>query len=605
MSFFADLKKRREVSQEPEVASQPEAPKSFFSSLKEKRESPERFQTSEEPQEGFRERVRRGIKDVSQQSAVGTTTGLLGSYGNIAQLFGVNPEAGYVAPGEKAQYGREFDILEKMKQPGYKPSASDIYALSEDEAMPRASRLPTSQDVSTLIEELGGPGEATTPEGKVFRRGSEIYGGGLSFGVGGAVPALVGGAAGESAEALGGGPITQAVAEIVGILATQGRSAASALTSRDPIIQARIQALRNTGYADKDIVLAINAQKAGSNRVKGAKATSASEKAFEETVAKSEGLFNDVLESAFPGYEKGTDYLHKAASDAYGQVASNGKNITITNANRFQRTVDNVVNQLRNTLGKNPNSETFITRIEDAASAAHSRPSAETFINFYKELNSMGKWVDPKNRERLISHVKNGIKSTFRNSGPEGKRLAEQFEEVNRGIQRAYQAEPVSDLIAKSSTAEGIDWKKMLKSFDKPKTWDILEEGLGKQQAKNLHQISKVAKDVGDFQKALGSRASKKLFENGSTTVSLMGLAWSLWSHNPKYATLAIGGKVASSAAKTAYKRLQTRLLTDPKFQNISLKMMKAVKNDHPRALLRSLQDFQKMAEEEELEFPE
>lgn len=604
MSFFADLKKRREVTPEPEVSAQPEAPKSFFSSLKQKRESPERFQTNEEPQEGFRERVRRGIKDVAQQSAVGTTTGLLGSYGNIAQLFGVNPEAGYVAPGEKAQYGREFDILEKMKQPGYKPSASDIYALSEDEAMPRASRLPTSQDVSTLIEELGGPGEATTPEGKVFRRGSEIYGSGLSFGMGGALSALAAGGAGEAAEALGGGPIVQSVAEIVALLATKGRSAASALISRDPVIQARIQTLRNLGYADKDITLAINAQKAGSNRVKGAKATSASEKAFEETVAKSEGLFNDVLEGAFPGYEKGTEHLHEVASDAYGQVARQAKGLKINNADRFEKTVDNVAKRINNTLGQNKTAAPVLERLNSAAADVAGK-NADAYINFYKELNALGKWLNPKEREIFITHVKNGIKSTFRNAGKEGLELANNFEQVNKGIQRAYQAEAVSDLIAKSSTAEGIDWKKMLKSFDKSKTWDILEEGLGKQQVKNLHQISKVAKDVGDFQKALGSRASKKLFENGSTTVSLMGLAWSLWSHNPKYATLAIGGKVASSAAKTAYKRLQTRLLTDPKFQNISLKMMKAVKNDHPRALLRSLQDFQKMAEEEGLEFPE
>ena len=600
-TFFSDLKKKREMVPEPQAVPEAQAPQSFFSSLKQKRESPEQFQRIDvEPQESFRDRVRRGYKDVAQQSAVGGTSGLLGSYGNIADLIGVNPEQGYINPGEKTQYGLESDILNKMKQPGYKPSVSDIYALSDEDITPRFSRLPTSKDISQTIEELGGPGESTTPEGSVARRASEIYGGGLSLGVGGVVPALAAGGAGEATKALGGGPLAQAAAEIVTMLATQGRSASSALTSNNPAVKAEIDALRKLGYADKDITLAINAQKAGSNRVKGAKATSASEKAFEETLGKSEGLFNEVLESSFPGYEKGTEHLHQVASDAYGQVARDSKNVVIHNPTRFKNTIHNVTTRLKNTLGKNPEAEPFIKRLEEAYDVvAHGNHTGDSYINFYKELNKIGKWMNPKEKEILITHVKNGIKSSFRNSGAEGKVLADKFEQVNKGIQKAYQAEEVSDLISKSSTAEGIDWKKMLKSFDKQKTWDILETGLGKEQAKNLHKISKVGKDVGDFSKALGSKASGKVLDKSSTAIRNLSILWSIWSHNPKYATLGIAAKVGATGANAAYRRLQTRLLTDPKFQNIALRAMEAAKSGSDRALIRASQDFEKIAEEE------
>jgi hypothetical protein len=599
-TFFGDLKKKRDFSETDQPQS--EQPETFFSSLKQKRNSPEFFQrndTFQEPEESVRERIRRGYKDVAQQSAVGGASGLLGSYGNIAQLIGVNPEEGYINPGEKAQYGLEADILEKMKQPGYKPSISDIYALSDEDITPRFSRLPTSSTISQTIEELGGPGEATTPEGRIARRSSEIYGGGLSMGVGGIVPALVGGTAGEAAQSLGAGPVGQTVAEIIGILASQGRNAGSALTSRIPEVESRIQSLRKLGYSDRDILQAVNAQKATSNRVKSAKATSASEKGFNEALAKSEGLFEETLERLFPGIEKGTEHLHQVASDAYGQVARDAKNVRISNPARFQKTIDNVQQRLQNTLGNNPEAQPFLKRLEEASIAASARPNADTYINFYKELNKLGKWMNPKEKEILITHVKNGIKSSFRNSGPEGKYISEQFERVNKGIQRAYQAEDVMDLLNRGMTQEGRDWKKTLKLFDKQTTWDTLETGLGKQQAKNIHQIAKVGKDVGDFQKALGSKAGKKLIEKGGVGIGALGVLWSLWTHNPKYATLALGTKVAATGAKSAYQRLQTRLLTDPKFQNITLRTMEAVKNDHPRALIRALQDFEKYSEDE------
>jgi hypothetical protein len=533
-------------------------------------------------------------KEAVGQTVKGVTAGSLGAYGDIANLFGVNPPEEYITPGEQAKYTSESDILEKMQKPGYKPSYNDIYGLShEEDIAPQFSRLPQTQELKNNIEDIGGPGSPLTTAGEFADRASTIYGQNLAFKFKNPKPAIAAGAAGQTAKELGGGPLVQATAEIAAILATQGKS--NPLNSKDPVIQARVNALRNLGYTDKEITIAVNAHKAGSNQVKKAKATEASEQAFNETLGKSEALFGEILSDVFPGIEHGVEHIHQVARDAYGQVARSGRNVTITNPTRFQRTVNNVIGRLRNTLGENPEAAPFIERLEGAAAAMAENPNAERMINFYQELNRLGKWVDPKYRERLITHVKNGIKSTFRNSGPEGRQLAERFEEVNHGVQRAYQAEAVNNLLSQAATVEGIDWNKMLKLFDKRKNWDILEEGLGHTQTSNLREIAKVAKDTGDFQKSLGSLQKGGKLSGWVNTAKGAGFIYAIANGHYKTAALIAGSHIS----KEALSRLQTRLLTDPKFQNIIIRTFDAVKKGSPQSLQKAANSFQQIAEDE------
>lgn len=600
-SFFDQLKQNRD---NPRENVKQRSSSNFFSYLKKKRELPQTFDEEEESGlENFRNRVRKGYKDVAEQSGVGLVSGFGGAYGNLLNLVGLNPEEGYINPGEKAKYEVESQILEKMAKPGYKPSVSEIYALSDDDIAPQFSRLPTSAEIARKIEDIGGPGEALTPEGNFARRASEIFGGGAAFGATGALPALAGAAGGEIAKYAGAGPIGQTVAEIASIIASQGKSLASnPLTSKNPKVLERIKELRKAGLSDKEITLAVNAHKASLNRTERAKVTNASSKSFSEALGKSERLFNEVLEKSFPGFEHGTDFVHEVASDAYGKVARASRGIKIKDPSRFDKVIENVTQRVQKNLGENTDAKPFLERLKTASEHAQLERSAESYINFYKELNKMGKWANPKDREKFITHVKNGIKSTFRNSGPEGKKLAEDFERVNKGIQRAYQAEDVSDLISKASTQEGIDWKKMLKLFDKKSTWETLKKGVGKEQAKNLHRISKAAQDIGSLEKALGS---KNISTKGGNEIKNLGVLWSLFSHNAKYAAIGYASKFALKGSKNLYARLQTKLLTDPKFQNLSLKAIQAVKNGSPRSIQRVSDDFQKFAEEEGIDLEE
>lgn len=570
--------------------------------------------------ESFRERVQDGGKEFLGQGAKNFTAGLLGSYGDLASLARVNGKEGQINPGEKAQYNLESDILDKMNKPGYKPSASEIYALSgDDDLAPRYSRLPQTGEVKEFIEDVGGPGSPIYPEGEWAARTGQIYGNSVAFGQLRPEPAIAAGSAGHVAKALGAGPIGQMVAEIGALVISQGKGA-NPLTSTNPAIKGRIDYLRSRGYTDQEITLAINASKSGSNQVKNAKATSASEKAFEETLGKSERLMADILEDAFPGVGKGAEHIQQVASEAYGKIAESAKNITITNHDKFRDAAQTVIKQLENTLGENTQAAPFIKKLKDAYNAtikktkntvtlldSYGNPiekvqknapesiSAETYMNFYKELNAMGEWSDPKNAERLINHVKDSIKSTFRNAGPEGKKLALEFEEVNRGIQRGYQAKAATDLIEKVTTVEGIKWDQMLKLFDKQKNWDVFEKALGRTQTKNLRQIAKVGKEVGDFRDSLGKMQQGGKLSGWVKTAKGAGFLYAIT--NGHYKTAA--GLVGQAVSNAAFSRLQTRLLTDPKFQNITLRTLDSIKSASPAALQRASNAFREVAMEE------
>src|SRR5574338_894969 len=138
------------------------------------------------------------FKDVAKQGIKETLIGAGGAYGDLLELAGLNAKQ---LPGQKARNQAEFEILEKMQQPGYKPSFSDIMMLSGDvDIAPEFGGLPTSQDLRDLNDFVGGPGEAETPQGKYAGRIGKLYGTGLAFGQVNPLPAVVGGGAGQAVE---------------------------------------------------------------------------------------------------------------------------------------------------------------------------------------------------------------------------------------------------------------------------------------------------------------------------------------------------------------------------------------------------------------------
>lgn len=530
-----------------------------------------------------------GSKDYAKQFAKGTLIGLGGTYGDLAQLAGIRPKE---IPGQDERSSAEYDVLTKMKDPDYKPSFYDFELLSGDSEGVGAFNLPTSQSLEELSDLSGSSKEPENIAGRYGKRSGKLYGSGLAFGQINPLPSLTAGSLGQFVEEKGGSPAQQLIAEIAAFLLTPtGSSKAQLGAKASQEVKDKINQLRKLGYSDEDITLAINSQSKGKSLgVKGFKGEK-TEKAFEDAIEKSNNLVSDILTSEIPGIDRGIKEVHQLASDAYGQVAQQAKNLTITNSKPFVDSAKKVVDQLQNTLGTSPEAQSFIKRLSEAAMESYNYPTAEKMMNFYKELNSMGNWLGRNQKDRLISQVKEGIKDTFRSEGTAGKKLAMEFEEVNAGIRRAYLADDLNSLIQKASTQDGIDFKKMDKIFDKQENIKLFEDVLGKTQANNIRQITKTGKEIKDFDKAW--KAATLIPQSGKSVATQA--AYFIYTQNwPMLATIKGGEFIA--------RKLAEKSLTDPKFQNLLIRGLYGIKSNSPRTFNAAMEQMQTFLDEEDLD---
>ncbi len=527
-------------------------------------------------------------KDYGKQFVKEGLIGLGGTWGDLAELAGVNKKS----ESSKTRNSAEFEILHKMEQPGYKPSFSDFALLSGDEDIaPGSFGLPTSQNFRDVNEMIGGPGEPETTAGKYGQRQGKLYGSGAAVGQINPIPALLAGGTGQAVEEAGGGELAQTAAEIAAFLLSPGGSVKAKLGERASAeVKKKVADLRAIGYTDEQITLAINSASQGKKLGVKASKGSKTEQAFEKFSEKSSDLVSDILQAEIPGIEHGTKHVHQMASDAYGHVAKQAENLAIRDSTPFINSATKVVRELKKNLGNNPEASGMLNRLHDAVIASTKQPSARNFMEFYKELNAMGNWLGRSQKDRLINTVKDGIKDTFRSEGAAGKKLAQEFEKANVGIRKAYQAEDLHTLIQKTITQDGTDFKKMHKLFDKPDNVQLFEEVLGTTQANNVRQISKVAKEVGDFDKAWkGASLIPNTLKSFASHAGYL-----LYSGNWPALAAFKGGEFAA-------RKLSEKALTDPKFQNLMIRGMHAIKSKSPRTLRTSIDAMQEYLDDEDI----
>lgn len=512
------------------------------------------------------------VRDVIEQGTKNILIGAGGTYGDLAELAGIRAKQ---IPGQAERSSSEHDVLTKMKEPGYKPSLYDLEALSNEGEGIGAFNLPTSKSLEEFTELSGGPGEAKTMAGRYAGRGAKLVGSGLAFGQVNPIPSLLAGASGQTVEELGGGPLAQAAAEIATLLVAGGKSAP--VSSNRKEVADKINKLRELGYTEEQITLAINSSSKGKVLGKRASKGSKTEQAFEDFSEYSDQLVQDILSSEIPGFEKGVKNIHQMASDAYGEVAKLGSTIKIKDSKPFVTAAKTVINEVKKNLGTGQEAKGFIKRLNEAMKATQDSPTAENFMKFYKELNSAGSWMGRNEKDTLLTKIKNGIKDTFRANGEEGIDFANKFEKVNAGIRKAYQAEDVVELLQKTMTQEGRDFKKLNKVFDKPENVKLLDQVLGPKHASNLKFIAQQGKEIKDFDKAWKTTG---LLSQAADLTRGVGAAYYLYKGDMEGLAYILGSKIGGKGIS----KISEMMLTDPKFQGLYIRALNGLKNEASRA---------------------
>lgn len=533
------------------------------------------------------------FKDVSKQFLKNTVIGT-GTAGDLLELAGAQSKE--VPRGERFQRNKENEALERLNTPGNKPSFSDIEDIQEDPTIAQSWRpLHSTSELEEFNEKIGGPGEPETHPGKYLARGGKNYGAGLLFGDINPIPSILAGAAGQGLEDLGVGPTGQIVGELATMALTQGGKVLffkkGILSSGRKELQSKIEQLRKLGYNDEQINLAVNARKSWLKRY--ATRNGKTNEALETAAQKSEELVSKTLQNAFPGIEKGVGELHNEAAKIYEGVVQMGSKVPITNPNKTIDTIQNTVAIIKNTLSNSAEEKTFIKFIEEAAENARKNPTADAFIDFYQKLNSQGKWLDPRKKEKLITDVKDSIKATFRDEGKIGQQLADNFEFANKQWKKFKDAEEVAEFLGKSTTSDGIDFVKLNKQIQNPDNKKMLIKNLGKEEADNLTHIARTGKEIKDFDKSF--KIASGLPTNALDVITGGGVLYYVAKGDYTTAAEIAGSKLA----RIGIGRLAEKALIDPKYQRLHIKLLNAIKNSAPVAFKNAKEQMDEYLAEE------
>ncbi len=505
--------------------------------------------------------------DFGKQGAQGFGIGALGTYGDILDLLGL--QASETLPGEKAQYGLQHKILTKMEEPGYVPSFSEIYALSDDDdILPRFSRLPNSQDVENVGKQLGLVSDPKTAAGRYGRRIGKLGGGGLVLGGGGIAAPIVAGSAGQTLEEMGAPPWAQAAAEIIATLKLAPKSNVP-ITSKSKEVEKVLADLRKAGYSEKDLTLAKSALEERKLLKKYASLTPEAENSIQQGVKNSETLLKEQIKKGLPGYaEGGLPYLEKQASNVYKTMEELATSVPIKNKEPVKKSIENAIAFLE----KYPlldEQKKFIEFMKDGLTKLDKADSAEFFTGFYRNLGKAGNWGDPKQKEHLLGLVKEGIKETFSQSGPEAAKFGKYFEATNEAWKKWLNAKDLMQTIEKAQNVDGTNFKKLASILNDPQNHELAKKVLGPEPLSNVKSITQGAEAIESL--------LKQIPKNNDTVQSIKILEGLRALITGDYKTL--GAIITFDAAK----RLSTKLLIDPNAQNIMKKIIAASKNNSPQ----------------------
>lgn len=519
------------------------------------------------------------LKNALTQYASGAVTGLGGSYGDVLDLLGLQSQKN-MTEAEEARYRREH---------AYSPEQLAAVG-TEDDILPSYSRLPSSEQVQTWQREAGVPAP-TGLTGKAAQRIGQLTGAGAAFGQLGLKGPFAAGAVGQTLEEAGAPKWVQAVGEIAAFIKTAPKG--MPVASRNKEINRRLGELRKTGaFDEKDITLAKNALEERGWLKKSSRFGAESEKAFEGFVKNAEQGIKEAYEKGLPGLkEGGIEKLERVTNDLMNEVQNSARNLKITNSEPLRSSIEKARKSLSRTIASPEEEKKVLTFFDDALEFLSKNPQFEGdyAVEFYRKINkSLGNWIDPSRKEVILADVKDGIKEMFKAQGTEGKVFNKYFESGNKAYMKWLKAEKAVEYLDSVMLPEGgINFKKLNNIINDPKKLATLEQGVGKEAAQSVRRIAETAVDVEKLQKIMRGGLVKDALKGGK----LFSLATAITTGNMGPLKTYVGAEVLAS--------LSEKLLTDPSWQNLRAKLMKAIKSQSPQSIAAAARSIEKRFDEE------
>jgi hypothetical protein len=473
-------------------------------------------------------------QDQAQQLGIGLAEGGIGTAGSILDFLKINPQAS-LTPAQEIQAQREAEGSEQ-----------DLTLPSDDDLLQGGTgRLPSQDDIESLLDILGINTQAQTPGGEATRQGGRAAGTGLSLGAGplGAILGLTGGSTGETIRQQGGNEGLALLADIGISGADIVRSGLRTLLSKKPVKGALGLSKRQFENLKKPVKVTKGTE---SRAVEGIK------KEFSEITEDLQSVTNKSLKSfrEEPGFEgavnEGFEALKKSGADIdhivpestykknlskqYGKIKKQGF--------ESSESEEKLAELLQDAFKKSPSEDqTFNTLVEQFRK--NNRESKKYYGPNAIENEAKKEALAIKNRA-----IADTIEEEFGHL-PESKL----FKDLNKSFNEIQKIKTV-DRWVESVFPEGkIDFRRAKKALEGGKTARNLENAIGKE---SFDKFKTLTSDLLDKQEAI------KLLKTKNLSVEDLGKAGLAFLIKPAFAYARQGKDIIA--------QMWRRGLGDPEF---------------------------------------
>ncbi len=336
---------------------------------------------------------------------------------------------------------------------------------------------------------------------------------------------------------------------------------------------------KGLGLSEKELGYATSSegrQRFLGNLAKETKGTRETAKSIEKKLTDAK---EDILSKTFEGYEEGGKSGIKAVyENAYDEAKGAARFFDKpVKTQALQNHTSAFIRDLERTVKPSTEKQKAIDYLKDSVGLLKNKShNLEELMNWFTDINEEVNWkaIGVKGKKR-IAILKKPIIDAMKSQGWEGNEIAKLFEKGNAQYIKGIDYEDVSNILKKAFNEEKADFKKLHQLMVDKDNAVQMREILGNNQFGILKDIAKLGSNTEEITKILKGGELKKWLHAGKW---LQAIPWI-------FAGNFVPLKAALLGEGTA--RLATKMMVDPKYQNLWKKALQALKSGNTKEVAK------------------
>ena len=398
-------------------------------------------------------------------------------------------------PGEKIRTQTEFDILEKLQEPGYKPSLAELMQLTDDPIMAGLRGLPTSEEIGTVLEAVGIDQEPKTAPGRIAARGLESLGELAAFAPKSPqwmLAALLGGTGGQIVRELGGPEKLAKALDISASLTPAGKGIVKGVKGLR-----KIPEVTKAGITKLKGITKIPTKVKEVSQKKFIKARQLLKKDISEKITK---MTDEKL--PFSKLVKGDNEIWNKFENAFDMVRKEAQTIEKTEpaGRKFFQGIEKAIQEAKDVAVPSDATKAYVRELRMFRKNLGAKElDAAQWEKQYREINkgikNLSKSLDISGSKEgkldALNEIRKLTAESIERNFKDHPEFVNSFKSLNKAYANYKNNESVTKLFQPAFSERGLRARNFIKIADSKKAKHVLTRAIGKEGYREVLDISK------------------------------------------------------------------------------------------------------------------